>query len=84
MSSVDKPIAHERVKIRAGDAERIHYVMHLNLPKVGQTRVAGTQYYLVGPRKDLYVLTITAKLEDESKNSSTFDSVVKSFRFAGK
>ncbi len=83
MPSVERPIGHRRVQLKAGEAERFDYVLPMNVPGKGPERFAITSYVLIR-RQDAYVITITANTGLVARYTPTFERVAHSFHFLGK
>lgn len=83
LPSVEKPVARRRVRLLAGEAERMDIVLPVNPPGGVAIRLAMNAYLLVRGG-DLYVVNITAGVDEAARYKSTFERVVQSFRFLGK
>jgi hypothetical protein len=81
--TVERPVRHERVRLKAGEAERVDLVMPVRPPGEAAKRLAMTSYLLVRGR-DTYVLTATAGVDEAAAYAPTFERVAQSFRFLGK
>jgi hypothetical protein len=79
MPSIEKPIARERVTLRAGEGLRLRYLLNVTKPNGQRERAAITQY-LVAVGKDIYGLTFTSLAAQEEQVRSTFETIAQSFR----
>jgi hypothetical protein len=79
MTTLEKPIVHERVTLKAGEGERIRYVLSVNRPD-GQPARAALIQYVLAPGKDVYALTCTTTAEQLDQYRQTFDNIAQSFR----
>lgn len=82
LTSIAKPINHVRVALRAGPAERVHFVMSVNSPN-GPSSVAILQY-LVLNKGNVYTLTFTTLASQEARYEPTFEAIAQSFRLLEK
>jgi hypothetical protein len=82
LPSVEKPIPHRRVRLPAGEAERLDYVMPVTPPGGKAIRLTMTSHVLVRAR-DLFIITVTSGVDEAAKYEPTFERVAQSFRFVG-
>jgi hypothetical protein len=80
MPSVERPVKRQRVRLKAGPAERVDFVIPVNPPGGGVTRLAMTSYALVRGQ-ELYIVTVTAGAQEVAKYRPTFERIAQSFRF---
>jgi hypothetical protein len=83
MPNAEKPIARRRVRLEPGEAERLDFVMPVNLPGGRADRLAMIIYVLVCGQQ-LYVVTLTSNVGEAARYTSTFERIARSFRFIGK
>jgi hypothetical protein len=74
-----KPINHQRVKLTAGDAERLDYGLNLPTPK-GQLTVRVVQYLLINENVAIS-LTLTALSDSAAEHFQIFEKIGNGFRF---
>jgi hypothetical protein len=84
LPSVERPIHSKRVRLKAGEAEQVAFVMPVGPPAEPAKRLALTCYLLVRGR-EMYVVTTTAGVDEAAAYAPpTFERVAQSFRFLGK
>jgi hypothetical protein len=79
MSTIERPIARERVTLKAGQGERLRYILPVKRPDGRPVRAAIIQYVLA-PGKDLYVITCTTTADQVERYQPTFEAIALSFR----
>ena len=80
LATVTKPIAHERVKLAAGECERLRCKMTMQMPTGQAVAIASTQFILV-KGNDVYVLTLTTLSDRDARYTPTFEKIGQGFRF---
>jgi hypothetical protein len=83
LPTVERPIRRKRVRLKAGEAERLNYVLPVKPPGEAAKRLAMMSYLVVSGR-ELYVITMTAGVEEAATYAPTFERVAQSFRLLGK
>jgi hypothetical protein len=83
LPTAERPLRRKRTRLKAGEAERVDFVMPVSPPGEPVKRLAMTCYLLVRGR-DLYVLTATAGVDETAAYAPTFERVAQSFRLLGK
>jgi len=79
MSTIEKPIARERVTLKAGESERLRYVLAIKKPD-GQTARAVIVQYVLLVGNEVYALTCTATADQVEHYLQTFEAIAQSIR----
>ena len=80
---VGRPILHGRMQTLAGEAEEFRYTNTLKLLTDENVTTANRQYLIVHGR-ELYIISCSTPLSQESKYAPTFAKIAASFRWTGK
>jgi hypothetical protein len=80
---VGRPILHARIQTLAGEAEEFRYANTLKLLTNENVRTANRQYLIVHGR-ELYIISCSAPLGQESKYAPIFAKIAASFRWTAK
>jgi hypothetical protein len=83
MPTVERPVGRKRVRLPAGQAERIDVVLPMDIPGSGRNRVAVTSY-LLARGEALYVVSVTSWADEVARYQPTFERVAQSSRLLGK
>jgi hypothetical protein len=75
-----KPIARQRVKLTAGEAERLEYGLNIPLP-TGQPLKTVTVQYLIVKDNVAFVISLTVSADAAAKQTPMFEKVGNSFQF---
>jgi hypothetical protein len=79
LPDVAKPVAHERLTLRAGECERLRYRLTMTAPTGQRATLALTQYVAVSGG-NLYVMTMGILPHREAEYAGVFEGVGRSFR----
>lgn len=79
MDIVVKPITHSRVRLEAGDAEKVEYSWSMTSVGNETVQLAVAQYLLVRG-KTAYILTMTTTADQAAKYKPLFEQIAGSFR----
>lgn len=80
LPNITKPIVHERLKMTAGDGERIRLKFTRQMPTGQTVTLAMTQFTLV-KGSDCYVVTLWTLADQADKYAPIFEKIGQSFRF---
>jgi hypothetical protein len=80
LSSVTKPVDHERVKTTAGECERFRYTLRMQVAS-GKTIAFSITQFLFVTSDTSFVVTLTTSTDKKEKYAETFDKIGQSFRW---
>lgn len=78
-SVVSKPITHSRIKMQAGEGERIHFKLSITLPNGRWARVDSTSFVYVSGR-DQFTITLVTLPERYEQSEAIFNRIGQSFQ----
>jgi hypothetical protein len=80
VATIVGPVQHERVKLKAGEAERLQTTQKLTLPSGDELSLDAIQYIFV-QGDSLYVLSLVAPTEYATNYTEAFGLIADSFQF---
>jgi hypothetical protein len=80
VATIAKPLQHQRVQLKAGEAEKLQLTQQLTLLSGQDLKVEGTQYYFV-QGNSLYVLSLVAPTKYSQNYTELFQQITDSFQF---
>ena len=80
LTTIVEPVRHERVRLKAGEAERLRVTYRLTLPSGQKLSLEADQYVLLRDNV-LYVLSLAAPTKFAQDYTETFKQIADSFQF---
>jgi hypothetical protein len=80
MTTIVKPVQHQRVQLKAGEAEKLQETQKVTLSSGKEPSLDGIHYYLV-QGNSLYVLSLLAPSEYSKNYAKAFEQIADSFQF---
>ena len=81
LAAIRKPVKSSIVKLPAGEALKLEYIVDVAVAGAKSTSVAGTQYYIQLPKSTL-IVSFSSDLASQPSAATDFDTIAKSIEAA--